>query len=310
MFQRVRPDGTAAAQPGDVELHHRGAELQRQRDVAAADRADADSMDGSPSGEGTFNLFGSGFQAGAMTVTVGGVTLPDRSSPTSIRTTRGRAATAQDRIVAPLVLDGPVTVTTAGGSATLPGRRSRPSRRCSSPASRDRGSAWRRTASGPSANVGQTITLTGQGFTNSTLVLFCGRGRRRGRAGDAHRHARATDGTTLTIVVPELARTGAVQVMGSAASYQLQIVPVLRSVGGAVPAATRSSWKAPAWRRARWCRSTAAVSARSTCRASPTTTSHWVLRIERDQRPADPDTDGAAGDRRRGHHGQHQRRRR
>ena len=42
------------------------------------------------------------------------------------------------------------------------------------------------------------------------------------------------DGKTLTIAVPELARTGAVQVLGSAASYQLQIVPVLRGVGGAV----------------------------------------------------------------------------
>ena len=79
------------------------------------------SMDGSPSGDGTFNLFGSGFQAGAMTVTVGGVTLPNSQFTNQYQNHILGGNNGQDRIVAPLVLDGPVTVTTAGGSATLPG---------------------------------------------------------------------------------------------------------------------------------------------------------------------------------------------
>ena len=86
-----------------------------------------------------------------------------------------------------------------------------------------------------SANTGQTITLIGQGFTNSTLVLFPAARTRTAPNGQVARTGTAGNGgTTLAIVVPELARTGVVQVLGSAASYQLQIVPVLRSVGGAV----------------------------------------------------------------------------
>ena len=43
-------------------------------------------------------------------------------------------------------------------------------------------------------------------------------------------------GTTLSVVVPALARTGNLTVLGSATSRTLQIVPVLRAVGGTVAA--------------------------------------------------------------------------
>ena len=193
-------------------------------------------MDGSPSGEGTFDLFGSGFQAGAMTVTVGGVTLTDSQFANQYQN-RIFGYNGEDRIVAPQVLDGPVTVATAGGTSTLPGYSfpAQPSVQFTGIVST---AASGTPANGvfASANTGQTIVLTGQGFTNSTYVLFPAQDAS-GTNGQVVRTGTASpDGKTLTVVVPELARTGNLQVMGSAQSYRLQIVPVLRSVGGAVQA--------------------------------------------------------------------------
>ena len=193
------------------------------------------SMDGVPNGDGTFNLYGSGLQAGATTVTIGGITLPDAQFANQYQNQVVNGNNAQERIVAPLVLDGPVTVTTAGGSATLAGYvfpAQPPVQFTGITASAPFGVAAN--AALPSANVGQTITLTGQGFSNSTWVLFAAQDAS-GRNGFVARTGTAgSNGTTLTVVVPDLARTGLVQVLGSAASYQLQVVPVLRSVGGAV----------------------------------------------------------------------------
>ena len=106
------------------------------------------SMDGSPSGEGTFNLFGSGFQAGAMTVTVGGVTLPDQQFTNQHpEPYPGRAITAgphRRTAGARRAGDGDHR-RRLGDAAGL--RVPRPSRRCSSPGSpRTRPPARRRTA--------------------------------------------------------------------------------------------------------------------------------------------------------------------
>ena len=46
----------------------------------------------------------------------------------------------------------------------------------------------------------------------------------------------SADGNSLTVVVPEEARTGPVRIVGSSASFPLQIVPTLRSVGGTLAA--------------------------------------------------------------------------
>ena len=109
------------------------------------------SMDGSPSGEGTFNLFGSGFQAGAMTVTIGGVTLTELavhqsvSEPDSRR--RQRAGPDRRAAGARRAGDGHHGRRLGDAAGLFVPRRSRP---CSSPASRQpRRPACRRTAPSP-----------------------------------------------------------------------------------------------------------------------------------------------------------------
>ena len=193
-------------------------------------------MDGSPSGDGTFNLFGSGFQAGAMTVTVGGVVLADSQFVNQTQNHVIGAGNGQYRIASPLTLDGPVKVTTAGGSMTLPGYHY-----VGGPGVQFTGivsiaSNGSPAGSGASANIGQTIVLTGQGFTSSTLVQFSAEDQT-GTQGTVTRTGTASaDGRSLSIVVPELARTGNVTVLGGAASFALQVVPLARSVGGTVAA--------------------------------------------------------------------------
>ena len=129
---------------------------------------------GQPGGDGSFSLTGSGFQEGATTVTVGGVAFssPLTGLPTS--TVSGTRNSAY-QVDAPLTLDGPVKVTTAGGSATLAGpvfAAQPPSLFTSIQSSATAGAAADGTK--PSANVGQAITLVGQGFTYGTLVQFAG----------------------------------------------------------------------------------------------------------------------------------------
>ena len=85
-----------------------------------------------------------------------------------------------------------------------------------------------------SAVVGQTITLVGRGFNNSTVVQFpaedqAGVAGVLGRTGSA-----SADGTTLTITVPAQAVTGMLHVVGAGGSFELQVVPTLRSVGGTI----------------------------------------------------------------------------
>ena len=191
-------------------------------------------MDGSPSGDGAFSLFGSGFQGGATTITVGGVTLPNAQFTNQFLNRLLNGGNGQDRIAAPLTLDGPVTVTTNGGSATLPGYNY-----VGTPGVVFTGITSTATdgvagGAGASANVGQTITLIGEGFTSGTLVQFSAEDAS-GVHGTVTRTGTASaDGRSLTIVVPALARTGNVTVLGSGTPVALQVVPFARSVGGTV----------------------------------------------------------------------------
>ena len=50
-----------------------------------------------------------------------------------------------------------------------------------------------------------------------------------GRTGSA-----SADGTTLTLVVPAQAVTGMLHVVGAGGTFELQVVPTLRSVGGTI----------------------------------------------------------------------------
>ncbi|MEQ1563229.1 MAG: PPC domain-containing protein, partial [Nitrospiraceae bacterium] len=75
---------------------------------------------------------------------------------------------------------------------------------------------------------------TGNGFTSATLVQFDAQDDQ-GVNGTLTRTGTANaTGTQLTVLVPELARTGTVRVVGSPTTLALQIVPTLRAVSGAI----------------------------------------------------------------------------
>jgi hypothetical protein len=85
-----------------------------------------------------------------------------------------------------------------------------------------------------SANTGQVITLRGSGFDHTTLIEFAAMDDE-GVAGGVRRTGSASaDRRTLSVEVPALARTGLVRVVGAEGAIPLQIVPVLRSVGGTI----------------------------------------------------------------------------
>jgi len=191
---------------------------------------------GRPGEDGQFYLRGSGFMEGASSITIGGVALVDSATnltPFDVTGTRNDSLT----VVAPRTLDGPIRITTEGGWAQIPGARFG-----AQPVSVFTGisagaaSGIPAEAGKPSAVTGQTIVLQGQGFTNGTLVQFQGLDDS-GTLGTLTRTGSVSGGgTALSVVVPALARSGSVSVLGSGASFGLQVVPTLRAVGGAVAA--------------------------------------------------------------------------
>jgi|GEM_PF-187621 len=188
---------------------------------------------GRPGEEALFSLNGSGFMEGASTVTIGGMTQIDNVLNQSPLDVSGNNTSLS--VVAPLTLDGPIRITTEGGFAEIPA----PSFGVQPLVSFSGLSASAidgvpTNAGVASAITGQSIVLTGQGFTNNTLVQFQGIDDS-GRLGTITRTGSVSNnGTTLTIRVPALARSGQVSVLGSNTHFDLQIVPTLRAVGGAV----------------------------------------------------------------------------
>ncbi len=198
---------------------------------------------GRPGEANPFNLQGSGFMEGASTVTIGGVALVDNqfnTSPFDVTGTRNNTLS----VLAPLTLDGPIRISTAGGYAELPGPTTP-----AQPLSLFTGITARTNAGSAgapdvaSATTGQTIVLQGQGFTSSTLVQFQGVDDS-GELGTLTRTGSVgSGGTTLSVVVPALARSGLVSVLGSGttvngvfvpSAYELQVVPTITGVGGTV----------------------------------------------------------------------------
>jgi hypothetical protein len=191
-------------------------------------------INGQPGSDNAFSLTGSGFMEGASTVTIGG------------RTFNGAAVDGLDvsgtrndtlSVVAPRTLDGAIRVTTEGGYAQIAGAAfgTQPAVLFTGLASAANGGIVA-DATKASANTGQTITLTGQAFTAQTLVQFTGIDDS-GVLGTITRTGTpGSGGTSLSIEVPALARTGKVTVLGSNASFDLQIVPTLKSLGGSVAA--------------------------------------------------------------------------
>ena len=68
----------------------------------------------------TFDLTGSGFMEAASTLTIGGVPFMDQYTNLADFDVFG-ARNDTYRLIAPLTTEGPITVTTAGGSFTFPG---------------------------------------------------------------------------------------------------------------------------------------------------------------------------------------------
>jgi hypothetical protein len=190
--------------------------------------------------DNTFQLMGSGFMEGASTVAFGGMVTEDRYKNQTDFDVYGEYPNYGNNrynVLAPLTLDGPVRVTTEGGYDELPGPVFGAQTLVQfTGIAAGAGLGVAADPGRPSANTGQTITLQGQGFTNQTLVQFQGVDDS-GAAGTITRTGQATnDGRGLAIEVPTLARTGQVRVLGTDATFLLQIVPTLRSVGGALTA--------------------------------------------------------------------------
>ena len=189
-----------------------------------------------------FYLNGTGFMEGATTITVGGVVQQDRivnDNPIEIDGSNSRLG-----MVAPRSLDGPIRVATDGGWDEIASYDFGPQPisdftgiTASLPANVLTASQGQATnAAQPAAVTGQTITLTGQGFTGGTLVQFTGLDDS-GRLGTLTRTGSPSgDGRSLTITVPALAKTGPVTVLGSNSQFNLQIVPTLKAIGGAITA--------------------------------------------------------------------------
>ena len=184
--------------------------------------------------DASFDLIGSGFMEGASTISIGGKPLADGHSNQPDLDVTG-ARNSDYRLAAPLTLDGPIQISTEGGSATLAGPAFAPQplvQFTGIQASAQAGLAA--DASKPAANTGQAIVLQGQGFTSQTLVQFEGVDDS-GTAGTLTRTGSPSgDGRSLTLDVPALARSGLVHVLGASTSFELQVVPTLRSVGGAI----------------------------------------------------------------------------
>ncbi|WP_419580402.1 Ig-like domain-containing protein [Stieleria magnilauensis] len=84
-----------------------------------------------------------------------------------------------------------------------------------------------------SANVAQSIELIGTNFTAATRVVFSTRDNH-GVVGSVEVLPTAVrgDGTRLEVIVPDLAQTGSVSLLGGSGGVDLHIVPVLSGISG------------------------------------------------------------------------------
>ncbi|SCX42366.1 Ig-like domain-containing protein [Nitrosospira sp. Nsp1] len=191
-------------------------------------------LSGRPGSDSAFSLIGSGFMEGASTLTIGGRAF-NGAAVNGLDVSGARNDTLG--VIAPRTLDGPLRVTTEGGYAQIAGAAfgAQPTVLYTGLASLTNGGIVA-DATKASANTGQVITLTGQAFTSQTLVQFTGIDDSGALGTITRTGTPGSGGTSLSIEVPALARTGKVTVLGSNASFDLQIVPTLKSLGGSVVA--------------------------------------------------------------------------
>ena len=169
-------------------------------------------------GHVSLTLSGSGFAEGLTSVHVGGTAIDDTSRST------GTDVSGNGHLSVQLPADpptGPISVTTVGGASApyaiaLTGIA---------------GTATSGTPADPavaSANPGDTLTLSGTNLSTDTWVIF--QTVDNGGTVAVHPNSVAADGTSATVTVPLDAATGDVRILGSAAAYRLQIVPVVTDV--------------------------------------------------------------------------------
>ncbi len=189
-----------------------------------------------PGTDNSFTLRGSGFMEGASKISIGGITLNDDFATSSALFDVGGARNNTATLVAPLVLEGPLKVTTEGGSAEIAGPVNTATTAVLSGIVATAAEGTPNVLGQASANVGQTIKLLGQGFSSGMRVAFTAMDDT-GREGIVTRAGSANGaGTELIVPVPALARSGLVRLAGSSAGQMLQVVPTLRSMGGTVAA--------------------------------------------------------------------------
>ncbi len=181
--------------------------------------------------DGTRSLFleGSGFMAGASTLSIGSFVISDTF--TDDDSWIDSVANVGIEVNGLHVLDGPVRITTEGGHAEI-----MPVRAAQAAVGFTGIIANTADPVSPSASAGQTITLTGTGLTTASLVQFQATDDGGASGVVTRRGSPGAGGTTLTVTVPALARSGPVTVLGSGVSINLQVVPQVRGVGGDVVA--------------------------------------------------------------------------
>ena len=183
-----------------------------------------------------YTLTGSGFMEGASTIRVGGVDYTDAASNQGAFNVTG-SNSSYGAVVTPGSLDGPIRISTEGGWAELPNTAASWGAQpvvAVTGLSVSAGLGQPANPAQASANTGQTLVFTGQGFTDSTLVQFSAEDAS-GQVGSVTVVGSANNsGTTLSVIVPVNARSGSVSVLGSGVSQQLQIVPTITAMGGTV----------------------------------------------------------------------------
>lgn len=192
------------------------------------------------SGIPAYEITGSGFMAGASTLTLGGQAL---AAP-FVGSSDGRRNDRLGAIEGRLPVDGPLRITTEGGYAELT-RLSNvtaalPARVTSFSAVAETGVPAN--AAQASANAGQVLRFGAVGNVNSPatggapLVQFAATDSLGRPTTVTVRAVMDSQTGGFTVAVPLAARTGTVRVLGTEFSTTLQIVPVLRaSVGQVVP---------------------------------------------------------------------------
>ena len=202
------------------------------------------SIDGCPGSYLISTLHGSGFIEGAMSLATGGIEFFDRATNDQQNDSFTGILIDGDvsgqnnsvyRFILRDAVEGPLRVSTSGGSYTF---NNSPSNSLSSSVLLVNSIASLSETGVPenrdldSAHPGQTIRITGRGFTSQTLVRFPAADDSGASGFLTRKGIPKDDGRTLEVVIPGKAISGDIFVIGSNTKLPLQIVPRIDGVGG------------------------------------------------------------------------------